>query len=421
MPVDVIVGLQWGDEGKGKIVDILSPQYSVIARYQGGPNAGHTLVIKGKKFVFHTLPSGVINQNCINILGSGMVIDPVALKHEIENLESSGIFPKDKILVSRNAHLILPSHKLLDAYYEGLSAENKIGSTLKGIGPTYQDKVGRRGIMMKHVFNQNFKEKYAALKSLHFDLIKDKSYVLSEEDELKWFDAIDYLKTLVITDTELYINEELKRGANILAEGAQGALLDINFGTYPYVTSSNTISSSCCTGLGISPKYIRHIYGIFKAYTTRVGEGPFLTEQINEEGNLLMKTGFEYGSTTGRPRRCGWLDLVALKYSVMLNGVDKLIITKSDVLSCLTSIKVCEEYFDEHNVKVNFSSLEDNPNTTPFYKSFESWTDNLTELKSYDSLPANARNYFEYIEAELDLKIDIISVGPDRDQTIIRS
>ena len=421
MPVDVIVGLQWGDEGKGKIVDILSPQYSVIARYQGGPNAGHTLVIKGKKFVFHTLPSGVINQNCINILGSGMVIDPVALKHEIENLESSGIFPKDKILVSRNAHLILPSHKLLDAYYEGLSAENKIGSTLKGIGPTYQDKVGRRGIMMKHVFNPNFKEKYAALKSIHFDLIKDKSYVLSEEDELKWFDAIDYLKTLVITDTELYINEELKRGANILAEGAQGALLDINFGTYPYVTSSNTISSSCCTGLGVSPKYIRHIYGIFKAYTTRVGEGPFLTEQINEEGNLLMKTGFEYGSTTGRPRRCGWLDLVALKYSVMLNGVDKLIITKSDVLSCLTSIKVCEEYFDEQNVKVNFSSLEDNPNTIPFYKSFKSWTDNLTELKSYDSLPANAREYFEYIETELDLKIDIISVGPDRDQTIIRS
>jgi adenylosuccinate synthase len=420
MPVDVIVGLQWGDEGKGKIVDILCPQYSVIARYQGGPNAGHTLVIKGRKFVFHTLPSGVINKECINILGSGMVIDPVALKIEIENLETNGIYPKDKILVSRNAHLILPSHKLLDAYYEGISIKNKIGSTLKGIGPTYQDKIGRRGIMVKHIFNESFKEKYVALKTLHLDLIKNKSYNLSDEDEMKWFDAINYLKTLEITDTELYINEKLKSGANVLAEGAQGALLDINFGTYPYVTSSNTISSSCCTGLGISPKYIRHIYGIFKAYTTRVGEGPFLTEQNNEAGNLLMKAGFEYGSTTGRPRRCGWLDMVALKYSIMLNGVDKLIITKSDVLSCLNEIKICTEYFDDLNNHVNFSSFDENPTTIPSYKAFSSWKEDLTEVKKYDDLPATARQYFEYIEKELDLKIDIISVGPDRNQTIIR-
>lgn len=420
MPVDVIVGLQWGDEGKGKIVDILSPQYSIIARYQGGPNAGHTLVINDKKFVFHTLPSGVINNECINILGSGMVIDPVALKQEIENLEGNGIFSKDKILISRNAHLILPSHKLLDAYYEGISEKNKIGSTLKGIGPTYQDKVGRRGIMVKHIFNVNFKEYYTSLKSFHFDLIKDKSIELSNEDELKWFDAVNYLRTLVITDTELYLNNNLKKGANVLAEGAQGALLDINFGTYPYVTSSNTISSACCTGLGISPKYIRHIYGIFKAYTTRVGEGPFLTEQNNNVGNLLMKAGFEYGSTTGRPRRCGWLDLVALKYSIMLNGVDKLIITKSDVLNCLDEIKICSEYLDDQNNKVNFSSIDEIPSTNPCYVSFASWSENLMEIKSYLDLPKSTRQYLEYIEKQLELKIDIVSVGPDRNQTIIR-
>jgi adenylosuccinate synthase len=420
MPVDVIVGLQWGDEGKGKIVDILSPQYSIIARYQGGPNAGHTLVIKGKKFVFHTLPSGVINQDCMNVLGSGMVIDPVALKHEIENLESNGIQPKSKILISRNAHLILPSHKLLDAYYEGLSVEKKIGSTLKGIGPVYQDKVGRRGIMVKNIFNENFTEKYNTLKAFHLDLIKDKSYILTSDEEQNWFDAINYLKTLEITDTELYLNNELQKGKNVLAEGAQGALLDINFGTYPYVTSSNTISSSCCTGLGISPKYIRHIYGIFKAYTTRVGEGPFLTEQNNETGNLLMKAGFEYGSTTGRPRRCGWLDLVALRYSIMLNGVDKLIITKSDVLSCIDEIKICTEYLDDQNMKVNFSSFDENPATYPFYKTFTSWKVELTGIASYDELPSATIKYLEFIENHLDIKIDIISVGPDRSQTIIR-
>jgi adenylosuccinate synthase len=420
MPVDVIVGLQWGDEGKGKIVDILSPKYSVIARYQGGPNAGHTLVINGKKFVFHTLPSGVINNECFNILGSGMVIDPLTLQQEIEKLESNEIFPRNRILVSRNAHLILPSHKLLDAYYEGLDVENKIGSTLKGIGPTYQDKVGRRGIMIKDIFKDNFKDKYTHLKSFHFDLIKDKSVQLSDEDEMKWFDAIKYLKQLEITDTELYINEKLKKGENILAEGAQGALLDINFGTYPYVTSSNTISSACCTGLGVSPKYIRHIYGIFKAYTTRVGEGPFLTEQTNEAGELLMKNGFEYGSTTGRPRRCGWLDLVALRYSIMLNGADKLIITKSDVLNCLKEIKVCNEYLNRDKTSVDFSALDENPDTTPSYKSFPSWQDQLTEVKSYDELPESAKRYFEFIEKELECKIDMISVGPDRTQTIFR-
>jgi len=420
MPVDVIVGLQWGDEGKGKIVDILSPQYSIIARYQGGPNAGHTLVIKGKKFVFHTLPSGVINPDCMNVLGSGMVIDPIALKLEIENLESYGIYPKAKILVSRNAHLILPSHKLLDAYYEGLCAETKIGSTLKGIGPAYQDKVGRRGMMIKNIFYDNFKEKYNSLKAFHTDLIKNKSIILMEDEELKWFNAINYLKTLVITDTELYLNNELEKGQNILAEGAQGALLDVNFGTYPYVTSSNTISSSCCTGLGISPRFVRHIFGIFKAYTTRVGEGPFLTEQKNEVGNLLMKTGFEYGSTTGRPRRCGWLDLIALKYSIMLNGVDKLIVTKSDVLSCLEEIKICIEYLDDQNMKVNFSSFDENPATYPFYKTFSSWNENITEINTYEGLPSATKVFLEFIEKQLDIKIDMISVGPDRSQTIIR-
>jgi adenylosuccinate synthase len=324
-------------------------------------------------------------------------------------------------LISRNAHLIFPSHKLLDAYYEGLSTEKKIGSTLKGIGPVYQDKVGRRGIMVKNIFNDLFNENYKSLKSFHLDLIKDKSYILSKEEEQKWFEAIDYLKSLEITDTEVYLNNELQQGKFVLAEGAQGALLDINFGTYPYVTSSNTISSSCCTGLGISPRYIRHIYGIFKAYTTRVGEGPFLTEQNNEIGNLLMKSGFEYGSTTGRPRRCGWLDMIALRYSIMLNGVDKLIITKSDVLSCINEIKICTEYLDDQNKKVNFSSFDENPSTYPFYETFASWKDDLTGITTYDELPAATKNYLGFIEKYLDLKIDIVSVGPDRNQTIIRS
>jgi adenylosuccinate synthase len=309
---------------------------------------------------------------------------------------------------------------LLDAYYEGLCEETKIGSTLKGIGPVYQDKVGRRGIMVKNIFSDHFREKYTTLKAFHTDLIKDKKYILTDDVELKWFEAIEYLKQLRITDTELYLNNELKKGKLVLAEGAQGALLDVNFGTYPYVTSSNTISSACCTGLGIAPQHIRHIYGIFKAYTTRVGEGPFLTEQKNETGDLLMKNGFEYGSTTGRPRRCGWLDLVALDYSIMLNGIDKLVITKSDVMSCLDEIKVCTDYIDEKNKKAVFSSLDENPSIKPIYSTFSSWKEDLSGVTSYEGLPQAAKKYFEFIEEQIGIKIDIISVGPDRSQTIIR-
>jgi adenylosuccinate synthase len=420
MPVDVIVGLQWGDEGKGKIVDILAPNYKIIARYQGGPNAGHTLVIKGKKYVFHTLPSGVIHENAINVLGSGMVIDPIVLKEEIEKLQKENISLEGRLLISKNLHLILPTHKLLDAWFEKLNESKKIGSTLKGIGPSYQDKYGRRGIRSRDIFSSRFDEKYKDLKEFHLNIMSSYDNDHLTEIENKWFEAVDYMKTLEIIDAEQYLNDELENGTFILAEGAQGTLLDVNFGSYPYVTSSNTISSSSCVGLGIAPQHIRYTYGVFKAYTTRVGEGPFLTEQINEIGKKLMETGFEYGSTTGRPRRCGWLDLVALKYACMLNGVNKLIITKSDVLNCIDTINICTDYQDQNGKNILFGDHEDLVNLKLKYQEFSSWTTDISSILDYNKLPETFKHYLEFIESKLGKKIDIVSVGPDRKQTILR-
>lgn len=414
MPVDILVGLQWGDEGKGKIIDILSPDYDFIARFQGGPNAGHTLVIGNKKFIFHTLPSGVVHSSTHNILGSGMVIDPITLKEEIETLKKEKIFVEDRIFISKNAHLILPTHKLLDAFYEKNRANGKIGSTLRGIGPAYQDKIARKGCRMADVLKKDFTGKYASLKKEHLKLLDEKIVF----DEKQWMDAIKFLKHLKIIDTELLLNKKLAEGANVLAEGAQGTFLDINFGTYPYVTSSNTISTASCVNLGISPKEIRKIFGVCKAYATRVGEGPFITEQSNIIGEKLMQTGNEFGSTTGRPRRCGWLDLVALRYSIMLNSIDSLIITKADVLNCLDTIQLCTAYKTENGEILKCSDHSDLEGVTLEYNSFESWDIDISDLKKFDDLPANLKNYISFIESETGIEVSMISVGPERNQTI---
>lgn len=420
MPVDVLLGLQWGDEGKGKIIDTLSPRYEIVARFQGGPNAGHTLLINGKKFIFHTLPSGVIHTHTKNILGTGMVIDPVTLRKEIEMVENEGINVKNSILISEKAHLILPSHKYLDAFFEKKMGENKIGSTLKGIGPAYQDKISRVGLRMGHVKSNHFHELYQILKQRHFALLDDAGKDLSESEEGKWSEAIEFLKNYPIVNTENYLNESLKDNRKVLAEGAQGTLLDIDYGTYPYVTSSSTIAAGACTGLGISPKYVNEVLGVFKAYTTRVGEGPFPTEQVNEIGEFLTEKGCEYGSTTGRKRRCGWLDLVALKYAIMINGVTSLIITKSDVLSFLDEIKVCSQYSDDSMKRVEFSELYFGGNIHPEYQTFKSWKTDISQIKEYDELPSAFKDYLKYIENETGLKIRLISTGPDRNQMIQR-
>lgn len=418
MPVDILVGLQWGDEGKGKIIDLLCPQYDIIARFQGGPNAGHTLVIGNKKFVFHTLPSGVIHEKKINILGSGMVVDPIIFRKEIETLHNSGIYPDNNILISKLLHLILPTHRLIDAFCEENEGAKKIGSTLKGISPAYQDKVGRKGIRIGEILHADFVGKYNELKKRHLNLLCGYGADILAEEEEKWFDAIEFIKGLQITDTEIYLNAKIQEDVNILAEGAQGALLDVNTGTYPYVTSSNTISAGACTGLGISPRKIRKVIGICKAYTTRVGSGPFPTELKNEVGEFLTEKGFEYGSTTGRRRRCGWLDMVALKQSVVINGIDELVITKPDVLSGLAEVHVCTNYLGSSGLKMNFSDIESTSNFELEYKIFEGWKEDISEYKVYDQLPYQFRNYLNFIENETGVPITIISVGPERTQTI---
>ena len=419
MPLDIIVGLQLGDEGKGKIVDILAPDYKIVARYQGGPNAGHTLVINNKKFVFHTLPSGVVHSNMINVLGAGMVIDPVILKKEIDELQKQNISIEGRLKISRNAHLILPTHRLLDKFYEYEKGINKIGSTLKGISPAYQDKYSRSGIKTGEILKKDFKDQFQFLKKQHMNILGS---VENDEPgyEEEWHNAINFLKTIGFSDTERYLNNELANGTNILAEGAQGTLLDINFGTFPFVTSSNTISSGACIGLGISPIYVKKIYGVFKAYTTRVGAGPFLTEQINAEGDKLRDIGMEYGSTTGRPRRCGWLDLVALKYAIMLNGINRLVITKSDVLSDLDEIKICTNYLNEKGLSVDYSDIDYCEQVTPEYQTFNSWKQDLRNFSTDTLLPTEFKSYINFIEKYLNLHISIISTGPDRNQTIIR-
>lgn len=421
MKVDVLLGLQWGDEGKGKIVDFLTPYYDVITRFQGGPNAGHTLEINNIKHILHTIPSGIFRENKINIIGNGMVIDPIVFKKEIEKLSQYGLQLTKNLFISRKAHLILPTHKLLDAASEEAKKETKIGSTLKGIGPAYRDKAGREGIRIGDI-ETNFSEKYASKLATHKKLLDnffnyDYRKIL-EENEKEWFEGIELLKTFRMIDSEYFINELLADKKSILAEGAQGTMLDIDFGSYPFVTSSNTICAGACCGLGVAPRKIGKVYGVFKAYCTRVGSGPFPTEQLNETGNFLREAGREYGSTTGRPRRCGWLDLVALKYAIMLNGVDELVMMKTDVLDRFSTLKVCVAY--EMGGKERSSvPFELTGNINPVYMNFPGWETDLTKIKSQNEFPEELNNYINFIEEEIGIPITVVSVGPERQQTIM--
>jgi adenylosuccinate synthase len=428
MKVDVLLGLQWGDEGKGKLVDFITPNYDIIARFQGGANAGHTLIFDGKKHVLHLIPSGIFRDNCINIIGSGVVIDPIALVQEIKLLESHGINVIPKLRISKKAHLILPTHRVLDKVSELDKGDKKIGSTLKGIGPTYMDKTGRNGIRMGNIF-AGLKEKYNNLKEKHFLIMeRHKSTLLElnlftqiENEEKEWFDSIEFLKLIDIIDSEYFINKSLRERKTVLAEGAQGSLLDVDYGTYPFVTSSNTTISGVISGLGVPPQSIGSVTGIFKAYTTRVGSGPFPTELDNEVGEKMRQIGSEFGATTGRSRRCGWLDLPALKYSCMINGVTELNIMKLDVLSHFEKIKVCVGYNYRGEVYKDTIPFDLSDNEIePIYHELKGWNVDITECKTYEDLPQEAKDYIAFILTEVNVPITRISVGPDRLQTIMK-
>tara|TARA_B100000963_G_scaffold356971_1_gene378169 strand:- start:9334 stop:10605 length:1272 start_codon:yes stop_codon:yes gene_type:complete len=422
MKIDMILGLQWGDEGKGKIVDVLTKDYDIIARFQGGPNAGHTLIFDGIKHVLHTIPSGIFHNNKINVVGNGVVIDPVIFKNEIEKLKVVGVDLKNKLYISKKAHLILPTHRLIDQASELSKGAKKIGSTLKGIGPTYMDKTGRNGLRIGDLDEDDWTIKYENLKKKHLDLIKNFNVNLNfniEELSNNFFDSIDYIKQVKFIDSEHFFNESLKNGKKIIAEGAQGSLLDIDFGTYPFVTSSTTTAAGACTGLGIAPNKINNVIGIFKAYTTRVGSGPFPTELHDDIGEKISQVGKEFGATTGRPRRCGWLDLVALKHSIVINGVTKLAIMKGDVLSGIKKIKICTKYKYRGELIDHLPFSLESKNLEPIYEEFDGWDDDITELNDLENLPNAFINYINFIEKEVGLKIKIISVGPDRKQTII--
>ncbi|PJR03794.1 adenylosuccinate synthase [Avrilella dinanensis] len=421
MTVDLLLGLQWGDEGKGKIVDVLTSKYDIIARFQGGPNAGHTLEFDGIKHVLRTIPSGIFHKNAINIIGNGVVMDPVVFQSEIQGLEKFSINIKDKLLISRKAHLILPTHRLLDAASEAAKGKAKIGSTLKGIGPTYMDKTGRNGLRVGDIELSDFREKYRALADKHIEMIDfykvDIQYDLAEL-ETEFFAAIEELKQLTFIDSEDYLNQALKDGKSILAEGAQGSLLDIDFGTYPFVTSSTTTAAGACTGLGIAPNKVKEVFGIFKAYTTRVGSGPFPTELNDEIGTRMAKLGNEFGSVTGRARRCGWLDLVALKYAVQINGVTELYMMKGDVLSGFENLKVCTAY-NYKGEKIDHLPFNiEEENVIPIYEELKGWNADLTGMQSYEQFPEELKAYISFIEKEVGVPIKIVSVGPDRKQTI---
>lgn len=421
MKVDVLLGLQWGDEGKGKVVDMLAPQYDVIARFQGGPNAGHTLEFDGIKHVLHTIPSGIFRSDKINIIGNGVVIDPIIFKKEIEALLKLNVDVRSNLMISRKAHLILPTHRMLDAASEAAKGKEKIGSTLKGIGPTYMDKTGRNGLRIGDIEAHDFISRYTALVMKHKQILSfyDYQYDLSEM-EPAWMEGVEMIKSFQLIDSEYEFDNYINSNKKILAEGAQGSLLDIDFGSYPFVTSSNTITAGTCTGLGISPAKIGEVYGIFKAYCTRVGSGPFPTELDNETGELLRKKGNEFGATTGRPRRTGWLDLPALKYANMLNGVTKLCMMKSDVLSGFETIKVCTAYRinGELTNRVPFDVV--NAVIEPVYVDLPGWNDDLTGIAELDKLPKQLHDYIAFIEKELNVPITIVSVGPDRKQTMMR-
>lgn len=416
MQVDVILGLQWGDEGKGKIVDYLADKYDIIARFQGGPNAGHTLVINGQKHILHTIPSGIFREGKINYIGNGVVIDPITLVKEIEGLVAIGVPVAERLIISKRANLILPTHKILDAASEASKGTSKIGSTLKGIGPTYMDKTGRNGLRIGDILEEDFIVKYELLKAKHLQLLQiyNHDFELQEMEE-NWFNAVEKLKEYRQVESVYYINESLKKGKRILAEGAQGSMLDIDFGTYPFVTSSNTISAAVCTGLGISPKHIGDVIGITKAYCTRVGSGPFPTELENETGEKLRKEGGEFGATTGRPRRCGWIDLPALHYACIINGVTKLVITKADILNTFDEFGVCTHYKYDGKETKDLPYDMVNRKITPTTMHFKSWG-NIDPAKA---LPKELNDYVDYLEKYLNTKVTMVSNGPGREQLIV--
>ena len=422
--IDLLLGLQWGDEGKGKIVDVLTKKYDIIARFQGGPNAGHTLEFDGHKHVLHTIPSGIFHDSAVNLVGNGVVIDPVVFKKELEKLTPYKLNISNRLLISRKAHVILPTHRLLDQASEAAKGSAKIGSTLKGIGPTYMDKTGRNGIRIGDIEAPDWKEKYRALRDKHLQMIENYKVAIDfdlDPLEQEFFDAVETLKSLQFIDSEHYLEQQHRLGKRILAEGAQGSLLDIDFGTYPFVTSSNTTAAGACTGLGIAPNRIQKVIGIFKAYTTRVGSGPFPTELFDENGKTLGRVGNEFGATTGRARRCGWLDLVALKYAITINGVTELNMMKADVLSGFPSIEVCTHYtykgelIDHLPFDINSKYVE------PVYETLKGWNADLTGLHSIDQLPQELHDYIHYLESALEVPITIVSVGPDRSQTLFRN
>lgn len=419
--VNLLLGLQWGDEGKGKIVDIFTAQHDIIARFQGGPNAGHTLVFNGHKHVLHTIPSGIFHPNAINVIGNGVVLDPVIFKKEIENLQPFQLPLKERLFISKNAHLILPTHRLLDAASETSKGKAKIGSTLKGIGPTYMDKTGRNGLRVGDIGLPDWLNRYEALRDKHLKMISHYEVQLDydlEELETAFFEGVENLKQFNFIDSVSFMHEAIESGKKILAEGAQGTLLDIDFGTYPYVTSSNTSAAGACTGLGIAPNQIGEVYGIMKAYTTRVGSGPFPTELFDEVGEKIAQVGNEYGSTTGRKRRCGWLDLVALKYAVQLNGVTELIMMKADVLSGFESIQICTSYKCEGKEVSHLPFTLDPDIVTPVYTELKGWQEDLTGIKSKEQFPSALMEYVKFVEDYLKVKMTYISVGPDRQQLV---
>jgi adenylosuccinate synthase len=422
MDLDILLGLQWGDEGKGKVVDVLTPDYHVIARFQGGPNAGHTLEFNGLKHVLHIIPSGIFHSEKINIIGNGVVIDPVIFKKEIEELIEMGANPVSNLLISKKAHLILPTHKLLDAAFESKKGDQKIGSTLKGIGPTYTDKTARVGMRVLDLLSPDFQTKFSKLINNHKDQLDKLGFDYSDrlpEMEKEWIKSIETLKQFTCIDSEYEVNQYLKEGKTVLAEGAQGTLLDVDFGSYPFVTSSNTVAAGAFTGLGVAPGKSGKVIGIVKAYCTRVGSGPFPTELFDETGEQLRKQGFEFGATTGRPRRCGWLDLVALKYSVMINGVTEIVLTKADVMNNFDTIQVCTAYKINGEITDRFPAEIDAP-IEPVYQTFKGWKSNITNIKSFENLPETFKTYIDFIEKETGVRISIVSTGPDRSETIIR-
>jgi adenylosuccinate synthase len=419
--VDVLLGLQWGDEGKGKIVDVLAPKYDVVARFQGGPNAGHTLEFDGIKHVLHQIPSGIFRPATKNIIGNGVVLDPIIFRGEIEKLSKFKLDVKANLFISKKATLILPTHRLLDQAYEKAKGDSKIGSTLKGIGPTYQDKIGRQGLRVGDILHHSFSEKFKKLTQIHFKILNEHEVVFDWNAlESEFFEAVDFLKGFTLIESEYVLNDELTRGSTILAEGAQGALLDIDFGSYPYVTSSSTVTAGACTGLGVAPRHIGEVFGIFKAYSTRVGSGPFPTELLDDQGDLMRKEGNEFGSTTGRPRRCGWIDIPALKYSIMINGVTQLLMMKADVLSVFPIIKICTHYILNDGTITDMVPYEVvKEKITPVYKELKGWDISLKDVTK-ENLPSELVAYIKFLETTLNVPITLVSTGPDRMQTILR-